>query len=142
MKAIIKNSGSAVKFLLVLCILFFATQSASAQGKPKGPAWPAPASAISVKNPVASNATSLKDGKEIYNKNCKSCHGENGKGDGTKAGTIDISCGDFTAADFKKITDGELFWKITTGRKPMPTFEKKLTDSERWSVVNYIKSLH
>ena len=141
MKAIIKNSGSAVKLFVALCILFFATQSASAQGKPKGAPWPAPASAISAKNPVASNPTSIKDGKELYIKNCKSCHGDAGKGDGTKAGNLDISCGDFTSATFKKESDGEIFWKMTAGRKPMPTFEKKLTDSERWSIVNYLRTL-
>jgi len=139
MKAISKMTKQVMVVSAAVCMTVFATQSASAQ-KPKGLPWPAPASAISVKNPVKSDAVSIKDGKALYIKNCKSCHGDAGKGDGTKAGNLDISCGDFGTADFKKITDGELFWKITEGRKPMPTFSKKLTDAERWSIINYIRT--
>lgn len=120
-------------------LLLFAAQATYAQ-KPKGSPWPAPASAVSVKNPVKSDATSIKDGKELYIKNCKSCHGDEGKGDGTKAKNLDISCGDFSEAAFKKISDGELFWKMTEGRKPMPAFSKKLSDAERWAIVNYMRT--
>ena len=125
---------------LAVCLTIFATHTANAQ-KPNGLPWPAPASAISMKNPVKSDAVSIKDGKELYIKNCKSCHGDAGKGDGTKAGNLDINCGNFCLPAFVKITDGELFWKITEGRKPMPTFSKKLTPTERWSIVNYIRTL-
>ncbi|MEI7736150.1 MAG: cytochrome c [Ferruginibacter sp.] len=141
MKAISKIVKQITGVSAAVCMMTFATQSTYAQAKPKGLPWPAPAAAISTKNPVKSDATSIKDGKEIWIKNCKSCHGDAGKGDGTKAGNLDITCGDFTAPLFVKKTDGEIFWKITEGRKPMPTFAKKLTDSERWSVINYIRTL-
>ena len=142
MKSIIKMSERLMGVLIAACFIFFASQSANAQPKPKGKPWPAPASAITIKNPVKTDALSIKDGKTLYIKNCKSCHGDAGKGDVTKAGNLDISCGDFTLPDFAKITDGELYWKITEGRKPMPTFSKKLTDAERWSVVNYMRTLN
>ena len=142
MKASIKISKKVMAVTAALFLMIAASQSANAQpNKPKGLPWPAPAAAIAVKNPVPSNPVSIKDGKELYIKNCKSCHGDAGKGDGTKAGNLDISCGDFTAPAFAKIADGELFWKITEGRKPMPTFAKKLTDTERWSVINYMRTL-
>lgn len=141
MKPIIKNAQLLMVLCLTVCLTIIASSAASAQGKPKGKPWPAPAAAIAVKNPVKSDALSIKDGKELYIKNCKSCHGDAGKGDGTKAGNLDISCGDLTAAGCAKITDGELFWKMTEGRKPMPTFAKKLSDNERWSVINYLRTL-
>jgi mono/diheme cytochrome c family protein len=141
MKAIMKISKKVMSAAAAICLFAFTSQSASAQAKPKGLPWPAPASAISVKNPVKSDAVSIKDGKTLYIKNCGSCHGDAGKGDGTKAKNLDISCGDLGATGLSKITDGELFWKITEGRKPMPTFGKKLTDAERWSVINYLRSL-
>ena len=131
-----------MKVSAAIFLMIFVTQSANAQTKPKGAPWPAPATAISMKNPVKADALSIKDGKELYIKNCKSCHGDAGKGDGTKAKNLDISCGDFSLSEMSKITDGELYWKITEGRKPMPTFAKKLTDTERWSVVNYIRTLN
>ncbi len=125
---------------LIMGLIIFSNFSASAQAKPKGEPWPVPAADLAVKNPVKSDAVSIKDGKTLYIKNCQSCHGDNGKGDGTKAGNLKITCGDFTAADFKKKTDAELYFKITKGRKPMPTFDKKLSDNERWSVINYIRT--
>ncbi len=139
MKTMITVPG---KILLTAFLFFFLSQTSYSQAKPKGQPWPAPASAISTKNPVKVDALSIKDGKELYIKNCQSCHGDLGKGDGTKSRNIDIACGDFTTPDFKKVTDGEIFWKITTGRKPMPTFDKKLSDVERWSIVNYIRTLN
>ena len=40
-----------------------------------------------------------------------------------------------------KIAGNELFWKITEGRKPMPSTKKSLTEEQRWQVVNYIRTL-
>ena len=126
-----------------LLVSFFTILSftSSAQDKPKGKPWSAPESAAKMKNPVKSDANSLKEGKDIFAQQCKSCHGPKGKGDGPKAEKIDISCGDFTGDDMGKQTDGELFWKTTEGRKPMPSFKEKLSDSERWAVINYVRSL-
>jgi hypothetical protein len=36
-------------------------------------------------------------------------------------------------------TDGEVFWKISTGRPPMPTWQT-LTETQRWELVNYIRT--
>ena len=38
------------------------------------------------------------------------------------------------------ITDGELYYMITKGEQPMPSFEDKLTDRERWDAVEYIRT--
>lgn len=103
--------------------------------------WDAPASSKSVKNPVAANAESLAEGKSLYIKHCQSCHGKTGKGDGPKAANLDVSCKDFTKADFKKQTDGELYWKVTNGRDPMPTFKTKTSNDERWEIINYVRTL-
>ena len=49
---------------------------------------------------------------------------------------------DFTdARAMGRITDGELFWKISHGRRPMPAFHDKLTEQERWQLVDYIRVL-
>ena len=40
------------------------------------------ASADAAKNPVPVNATTLAEGKQLFTKNCQSCHGALGKGDG------------------------------------------------------------
>ena len=38
-------------------------------------------------------------------------------------------------------TDGSLFWKMTNGRGPMPSWRDTLSDQERWQLVNYIRKL-
>lgn len=104
--------------------------------------WPVPAAAKAQKNPVPSNAESIKEGKSLWNTHCKSCHGAKGLGDGTKASTLKTDPGDFTKPDVQSQTDGELFYRISEGRDDMPSFKKKLPDNDdRWNLVNFIKTL-
>lgn len=124
--------------LAAVCLMF--SQPASAQTKPKGKPWPAPAAEAAKKSPVK-GPDAIKQGKDLYMQHCKSCHGPKGQGDGPKAEKLDITCGDFTSAEFAKVPEGEVFWKTTEGRKPMPSYKSKLNDNERWAVTEYVKSL-
>lgn len=108
--------------------------------KPKGKPWPVPEAEANKKNPLKSDPSVLKTGKEVWMQHCKSCHGAKGKGDGTKAAKIEISCGDFSSEEYQKQSDGALYWKTTDGRKPMPSFKDKLSDSERWAVILYSRT--
>ncbi len=38
------------------------------------------------------------------------------------------------------VTDGELFYKISEGKKPMPVFKTKLSEDDRWALVLLIRS--
>ena len=40
-----------------------------------------------------------------------------------------------------KDKDGEIFYKITVGKKPMPSMKTKLSEEERWQIVHYVRSL-
>ena len=93
-----------------------------------------------VKNPVKSSADNLEEGKALYTKHCKACHGSKGLGDGPKGKSVKGDLGDFSSATFQKQTDGELFYKIKTGRADMPDF-KKITDDEIWAVVLHMRTL-
>ena len=116
--------------------------TAKAQAKPKGKEWKVADADAKKKSAVKNDdEATIKAGKDVWNVQCKSCHGAKGLGDGPKAEKIDISCGDFTSAETAKKTDGELFWKATEGRKPMPSYKEKLSDSERWKVISYIRTL-
>ena len=103
--------------------------------------WEAPARAARKKNPVASDAASIAAGKEVYAKQCLSCHGEKGKGDGPASKELNPKPHDISNEVVAKQTDGALFWKITEGRKPMPTFDKTISETERWQVINYVRTL-
>lgn len=107
-----------------------------------GDPWIVPDKYLKMKNPVPGDAASIKAGKVLYDKHCASCHGKTGKGDGTKAATLDTEPGDFTSKTFKSQVDGALFYKTQVGREEMPSFKTKIPDEEDiWHVVNYMKSL-
>ncbi len=105
--------------------------------------WVVPETAKKVKNPTdKSSKEDLAIGKSLYAKHCQSCHGKEGFGDGPKAKEMKGDMGDFSSTEFQSQTDGTLFYKMTTGRDDMPTFEKKIPDAEdRWLIVNYIRTL-
>jgi mono/diheme cytochrome c family protein len=101
--------------------------------------WTAPARATAKKNPIAADATSIARGKAVYTAECFTCHGPSGKGDGPQAKDLEKNPGNLTKLQGQ--SDGALFWKVSEGKKPMPTFSSKLTEQQRWDVVNYIKTL-
>jgi len=100
--------------------------------------WKAPARADAKKNPVAADAVSVGRGKAVYTAECASCHGNSGKGDGPSAKDLEKSAGDMTK--LRGQSDGALFWKITEGKKPMASYAK-LSEQQRWDVVNYMRTL-
>jgi len=103
--------------------------------------WKAPSRAAKRKNPIAADDKSVADGKAVYTKECLSCHGATGKGDGPAAKDLATKPGDLSNPKVWNETDGELFWKVTEGKKPMPTFAKLLNDDQRWNAINFIRTL-
>jgi mono/diheme cytochrome c family protein len=135
-----KNS---IKIFALICTLaaFVATNVAMAQ-KAGGP-WTIPANYKSKKTTVKAGDPSIMSvGKDLYNKNCKSCHGAKGLGDGPKAASLKTLTGDFSTAKFQANADGDLYYMSFVGRDEMPNFEKKiLDDADRWAVIGYIRTL-
>ncbi len=113
-----------------------AKSNVKAEKKP----WVCPDKVTALSSPIKPQEGILATGKEIWLSQCKSCHGKKGKGDGVKASKIDIPIGDFSSDKYRKATDGELFWKATEGRKPMPSFKDELSDIDRWCVVMYMRT--
>lgn len=105
--------------------------------------WVAPDTARAVKNPFPANAENLAAGQETYTENCVLCHGDKGKGDGIAGRTSKIPPANFTDPKLMAAeTDGSLFWKMSEGRGPMPTWKETLSDKERWQLVDYIRKLN
>ena len=108
------------------------------QAKP----WAVPEKNAKAANPIKSDAESIKLGKEVWSKHCAACHGKAGAGDGSKAASLETAMEDMSTAAVQGQSDGALYYKIAEGREEMPSFKKKITDTEElWSVVNYIRSL-
>jgi len=103
--------------------------------------WTAPAAEARKKNPVAVTESSLAAGQKIYLKRCIGCHGKTGNGDGPDAADLGIDPAKLSDPAIRVETDGELFWKITVGKKPMPNYGTRLSPADRWNVINYLRSL-
>ncbi len=138
------KNNARFKFFPVVCLagiflVICSYQAAVAHG-PMG--WKASAKERKVKNPVPRSPESRSRGQKIYLDKCASCHGAKGDGHGEMAKVLDPHPSDFTDRHMmKEMTDGEIFWKITAGKGPMPSYQKELTDDERWDLVNYLRSL-
>ena len=104
--------------------------------------WEVPAEARAVPNPVEATPEALAAGADLYKKHCLMCHGEGAKGDGPATKFMKPAPPDMTTAGTKaRMTDGEIFYKMTTGKRPMPPMNRKLSETERWQVVHYVRTL-
>lgn len=122
--------------LTALALLFGGLVAASSIS---GKQWQAPATEAVKKNPVGLNQTSIAAGQKLYTKNCAQCHGPSGNGDGSTAAHLGIEPARLSESGSQ--SDGALFWKITNGKKPMPGYGTRLSETDRWNLINYIRSL-
>ena len=94
------------------------------------------------KNPVKFTDVSADRGKKIYLTQCALCHGDKGDGKGGLATDMKLNLPDFTkTASLKDRTDGELFKVIGSGQDPMPAQAGRMSDTQRWNLVNYLRTL-
>ena len=101
-----------------------------------------PAEYAALVNPLPSDAAALAAGASVYGANCASCHGETGAGDGPIAGSQTPPPTHFqTDAALAGRTDGYLFWKVSEGTGTMPGFKSSLSETERWQVIDFVRSL-
>src|ERR1043166_8866169 len=96
------------------------------------------------KNPVPGTPEWVAAAKALFQKNCRFCHGAEAKGNGPMApeGTHPS---DLTDAKWDRgSTDGEIFLVIRDGAGPkfdMKGNKSKMTETDIWNVVNYLRSL-
>lgn len=101
--------------------------------------WNIPEGGKEKKSPFPFTEETKEAGEKLYNTNCKSCHGDPGKDNYMN---LQPPPGDPAEESFQANTDGEMFYKITNGKTPMPSFKNALTTQERWQVVGYMRSFN
>ncbi len=95
-------------------------------------------------NPIVPNSQSIAAGQAVYLKNCSRCHGVSGKGDGPDGLLLNPRPADLTKHGLPGVhTDAQLFDWITNGLPGtrMPAWKNKLSDTDRWNLVNYLRYL-
>jgi len=128
----------SMKTILLSLLTILVTYAVQAQKKKP---WVVPKSYVNMVSPVGTSDSVLKAGKTLYLSNCTPCHGAKGNGEGPANASISPNPANHTAISMLKETDGTLYYKLTQGRSPMPGYSTTLTDSERWELVAFIRTL-
>jgi len=124
---------AALLFLIGVLVVYWLIE----QNKP----WIVPAEYKNLKNPLAPSQSNLNAAKQIYADECAQCHGERGQGDGPEARTHYPLPADLTDPKLLvNVTDGEILYQISEGRRPMPSFKHRLTQDQRWQLVLLVRS--
>ena len=131
----------ALLVMMIIAVVFVLGNTVNAQ-QAKAKPWPVPDKNKTIKAAVnLKDASVISNGKDLWAKNCKSCHGAKGLGDGPKGASLKTFPGDLSGAAFQGLTDGEIFYKTSTVRDEMPAYEKKLPDAnDRWDLVAYMRT--
>jgi mono/diheme cytochrome c family protein len=94
-----------------------------------------------LKSPVANTKKSIARGRVLFMQNCTSCHGENGKAEGS----LVADATDLTSPQLYKsgTSEGEIFHSVRDGAgDQMPAFKSQLdSETDIWNLVNFIRSL-
>jgi mono/diheme cytochrome c family protein len=138
---IMPRRKSPVNLALFVALLLVAAGSAVYAFFHPGP-WIVPEEAKQVVNPLKASQADLPGARKLYLDKCAECHGDTGKGDGPQGKMYDPLPSNLTdAAHMNSVSDGELFYKISEGHRPMPAFRKRLTEEQRWQLVLFLRSL-
>lgn len=130
----LKHYGYSVLMGWALCVV------ALPQGYAHDIPFQAPPEFKKKQNPVPQDETSIQAGGTLYRKHCAPCHGETGKGDGPAAKGMPHRVPDLNGSIIGQ-PDGEVFWKVSRGGGLMPPYEKTLSETERWQVIHFIRTL-
>ena len=80
------------------------------------------------------------DAATIYNRQCVSCHGRDGRGR-TRRGR-QARARDMTDASWQDdVSDERLFNSISNGRGKMPSFRKKISENDIDALVAYVRRM-
>jgi mono/diheme cytochrome c family protein len=122
-----------IKIPYILIALLMLSVAVSAQD------WIVPDDQKNIANPLPYNLDNVKKGKELFLKNCKSCHGDPGKNNVLPLTPPPV---DIVSEKMQKNSESDLFYKITNGRGTMPQFKATISDDDRWRIVNFIQNFN
>ncbi|MDS4057002.1 MAG: cytochrome c [Candidatus Contendobacter sp.] len=105
-----------------------------------------PASYRSLTNPLPRTRETVERGATVYEKNCASCHGATGAGDGAAGQNLSPRPGNLAwLAQMPMVQwDSFMYWTVTEGgtqfKTAMPAFKDTLPKDDIWAVIAYIQA--
>ncbi len=134
---------------LVLGGALLATTAAAASAAEEHKIPTAPPEFLALENPIAKEEMDekfLKKTARLYKRKCKSCHGIEGDGNGSKAEFMEIKPAAFSKPGYLAgRKDGQLYWILMNGSPGTemeargPGTRENLSEREIWSLIAYIR---
>lgn len=97
--------------------------------------------AASLVNPVARTLEAMELGRKVFTTRCTVCHGALGNGVPTLGSAYGAKPANLMAEQFRAYPDGKIYWVIVKGKNAMPSHAAELSETERWSVIHYVRAL-
>src|SRR5512134_298734 len=95
---------------------------------------------MELKNPVKPDEKSLSQGKTLFEINCAMCHGRTSAERGPVGKKLVPPPPGLDQDMVKGLSDSTILKAITFGFGRMPAFRDKLTPTERWDLVSYLRA--
>ena len=92
-------------------------------------------------NPIRKSPESLARGRQMYERHCLVCHGEQGRGDGPVGQKFVPQPMELNLDYVQLQPDGQLFYTISHGSIAMPFYRQAMPSEDRWHLVNFIKGV-
>ena len=97
------------------------------------------------RNPLSPDASTISEGRTLYQENCASCHGATGMGDREAAQALSPSPALLAyMIQMPMAVDEYMLWSISDGGEAfgsaMPAFKGALTNDEIWKIVTYMRA--
>jgi hypothetical protein len=93
-------------------------------------------------NPIEADEASITRGAELYALHCQMCHGQTYEGNGPIGPFLANRPANLTSPIVQSKSDGSIFLTITNGVEgKMPPMNENLLVSDRWDLVNFIRTL-
>jgi len=105
-----------------------------------------PAPYMTMSNPLPRSRGSIDRGAIVYEKNCVSCHGLTGTGDGPAGKALTPPPGDLAWLSRMPIAqwDSFMYWTVAEGgaqfQRAMPAYKDALSRADIWAVIGYIQA--
>jgi len=92
-------------------------------------------------NPIAPTEQSVARGRELFQQNCISCHGVDGRGDGPESADLNPAPTDFRL-HLPLHTDPQFYAFIENGYpgSAMPAFGDVFSEEDIWNLVNFLRT--
>ena len=95
-------------------------------------------------NPIAMSEDSVRAGRRMFGRFCRSCHGMRADGQGMTAPSGSRPANLVDDQWDHGSTDGEIFQVIREGVPPaydMDAWEGRITDDDIWNIINFLRDL-